>query len=88
MVLVKIYQYSLYDTYSKCGVVKIYNKKQDINIWYYFELKLVYLMKTFNLNIENLLTEKTKEFVPYFVKGDKYKEIIENSHINHRFIAP
>ena len=84
----KLYQYSLYDTYSKWGVVKLFNKKQDIDIWYYFELKLVYLMKTFNLNIKNLITEKTKEFVPYFVKGDKYKEIIENCHINHRFIAP
>ncbi|MGH4124657.1 MAG: helix-turn-helix domain-containing protein [Clostridium sp.] len=83
----KIYQYSLYDTYSKFGVVKLYNKKQDIDIWYYFELKLVYLMKTFNLNIKNLITEKTKEFVPYFVKGDKYKEIIENSHITHKFIS-
>lgn len=84
----KIYQYSLYDTYSKFGVVKLYNKKQDINIWDYFELKLVYLMKTFNLNIENLITEKTKEFVPYFVNSNKYKEIIESFHINHKFIAP
>jgi transposase len=84
----KIYQYSLYDTYSKWGAVKLYNKKQDINIWYYFELKLVYLMNTLNLNIENLITEKTKEFLPYFVKGDKYKKIIENCHIKHRFISP
>lgn len=83
-----IYQYSLYDTYSKWGAVKLYNKKQDINIWYYFELKLVYLMNTLNLTIENLITEKTKEFIPYFVKGEKYKKIIENCHINHRFIAP
>jgi transposase len=84
----KIYQYSLYDTYSKWGVIKLFNKKQDIDIWYYFELKLVYLMKIFNIKIENLITEKTKEFVPYFVKDDKYKEIIGNCHINHRFIAP
>lgn len=84
----KIYQYSVYDTYSKWGVVKIYNKKQDINIWDYFEVKLVYLMKTFNINIENLITEKTKEFVPYFVNSNNYKEIIENFHINHKFIAP
>jgi transposase len=84
----KIYQYSIYDTYSKWGVIKLYNKKQDINIWDYFELKLVYLMKTFNLNIENLVTEKTKEFVPYFVNNNKYKEIIENFHISHKFVAP
>ncbi|MGH4117355.1 helix-turn-helix domain-containing protein [Clostridium sp.] len=84
----KIYQYSLYDTYSKWGSVKLYNKKQDINIWYYFELKLVYLMNTLNLNIEHLITEKTKEFLPYFVKGDNYKKIIEDCHIDHRFIVP
>lgn len=84
----KVYQYSFYDTYSKWGIVKLYNRKQDIDVWDYFEVKLVYLMKIFNLNIENLITEKTKEFVPYFVNSDKYKEIIENMHIKHRFIAP
>ena len=84
----KIYQYSLYDTYSKFGIVKLYNKKHDIDIWYYFDLKIIYLIKTFNLNIKNLITEKTKEFSPYFIKGDKYKEVIEGSNINHSFIAP
>ena len=83
----RIYQYSFYDTYSRWGIVKLYNRKQDIDVWDYFEVKLVYLIKIFNLNIENLITEKTKEFVPYFVNSDKYKEIIENLHINHRFIA-
>ena len=83
----KIYQYSLYDTTSKWREVKLYNKKQDIDIWNYFELKLIYLLKTFNLNIENLITERKKAFLPYFVRGNKYKEIIENFHINHRFIS-
>lgn len=84
----KIYQYSLYDTYSKWGVAKLYNKKQDIDIWDYFELKLGYLMKTLNLSIENLITAKTKEFVSYFVKSHKYREIIKYFRINHRFIPP
>ncbi|GMQ56544.1 IS481-like element ISDvu4 family transposase [Vallitalea sediminicola] len=83
----KIYQYTLYDTYSKWGSVKIYNKKQDIDIWDYFELKLGYLMNTLNLNIDNLLTEKTREFIPYFVKNNKYKKIIEDFNINHKFIS-
>lgn len=84
----RIYQYSFYDTFSKWGEVKIYNKKQDINIWRYFERKLIYLLETFNLNIENLITEKEREFLPYFVKGDKYKEILEDFHINHIFVSP
>lgn len=82
----KIYQYSIYDTYSNFGFVKIYNRKQDIDPWYYFELKLVYLMEIFDMGIENLITEKSKEFVSYFVKGDRYKEILEYFNINHKFI--
>lgn len=84
----RIYQYCFYDTDSQWGEVKIYNRKQDIDIWHYFELKLVYLLETFNLNFENLVTEKTREFLPYFVKGDKYNEIIESYNINHLFISP
>jgi transposase/predicted DNA-binding protein YlxM (UPF0122 family) len=84
----KIYQYSIYDTYSKWGSVKLYNKKQDIDIWYYFELKLGYLMRTFNISIENLVTQKTKVFVPYYVKNNNYKEIIGDFNIKHEFIPP
>ncbi|SCY76340.1 helix-turn-helix domain-containing protein [Alkaliphilus peptidifermentans] len=82
----KIYQYSFYDVYSKLGVVKLYNKKQDIDVWYFFQLKIVYLLKTFNLKIDNLITKKTKEFIPYFIKGNKYKEVTENLNIKHCFI--
>ncbi|WP_353892842.1 helix-turn-helix domain-containing protein [Proteinivorax hydrogeniformans] len=82
----KIYQYSLYDVYSKLGVVKLYNKKQDIDVWYFFEHKIMYLLKTFNLDIEYLFTKKTKVFLPYFVKGNKQKEIIEELKVNHHFV--
>ncbi|WP_026477475.1 helix-turn-helix domain-containing protein [Alkaliphilus transvaalensis] len=82
----KIYQYSFYDFYSKFGVVKLYNKKQDIDIWHFFQLKIVYLLKTFNLKIDYLITKKTKEFVAYFVKGNKDREILEHLNIKHSFI--
>lgn len=84
----KIYQYSVYDTHSKWGMVKIYNKKQDIDVWYYFELKLIYLAKILKISIDNLVTEKTKEFVPCFVKGNRYKDIIGKLNTNHSFISP
>lgn len=84
----KIYQYSFYDTVSQWGEIKLYNKKQDIDIWHYFEFKLVYLLKIFNLSIENLITEKERVFLPYFVKGNKCREIIEDFNINHIFITP
>lgn len=84
----RVYQYCFYDTASKWGEVKLYNRKQDIDIWHYFEVKLIYLLDTFNLTIENLVTERDREFLPFFVKGDKYKEIIEGYNINHLFLSP
>jgi transposase len=83
----KIYQYTAYDTSSKWVFVKIYNRKNDIDVWDFFEVKLVYLMRTFKLDISNLFTEKNKAFVSYFVKNDKYKELINRFKINHQFLT-
>lgn len=83
----RIYQYCFFDRDSKWGEVKIYNRKQDIDIWHYFEHKLIYLLETFNLTIENIITERKREFLPYFVKDDKFKEIIGDYKINHMFVS-
>lgn len=84
----RIYQYSFFDTDSKWGEAKIFNRKQDIDIWHYFEHKLLYLIETFNLSIDNIITERKREFLPYVVKGDKFNEIIGGYNINHIFAAP
>jgi transposase len=84
----KIYQYTIYDTSSKWGLVQLYNRKQDIDVWQFFEHKLLYLIRTFNLKINNLVTDRTKTFVPYFVKDDKYISILENAEISHYFVSP
>jgi transposase len=83
----KIYQYSVIDTFSHWGIVKLYNRKRDIDVWDFFEVKLVYLMKIFNLNIDKLFTLKTKAFMPFFVSGDKYQEILDSYKIDHQFIS-
>ncbi|MGB4588631.1 MAG: helix-turn-helix domain-containing protein [Clostridiaceae bacterium] len=84
----KIYQYTIYDMASNWGLVQLYNRKQDIDVWQFFEHKLLYLIKTFNLKIDHLITDKTKTFVPYFVKDDKYLSILENAEICHYFVSP
>ena len=83
----KIYQYTVLDLYSKWVAVKIFNRKSDIDIWDYFEVKLVYLMKTFNINIENLLTVKNKEFVPFFIGGERYSDIVKQFNFTHGYIS-
>ncbi|QNO14280.1 helix-turn-helix domain-containing protein [Alkalicella caledoniensis] len=82
----KVYQYYIYDVNSKLGVAKLYNKKKDIDPWYFFELKILYLLRTFNLKMDNLFTEKAKEYTPYFVKGNRGKELIEQLNVKHNFI--
>lgn len=81
----RIYQYCFFDVASKWGEVKIYNRKQDIDIWLYFEQKLIYLLETFNLTIDNIITERKREFLPYVVKSNKFNEIIGAYNINHIF---
>ena len=81
----RIYQYSFYDADSKWVEVKLYNRKNDIDIWSFFESKLVYLLEIFDLSIENLVTEKEREFLPYFLRSHKYDEIISSYNINHFF---
>lgn len=83
----KIYQYSVIDTFSRWGIVKLYNRKRDIDVWDFFEVKLVYLMKIFNLNIDKLFTVKSKAFIPFFVSGDKHQDILETFRIDHQFIS-
>lgn len=82
----KVYQYTAIDVYSKWAAVKVFNQKREIDVWDFFEVKLVYLMKTFNINIEHLLTFKNKEFIPYFMGGERYKEIIQQFHFTHKYI--
>ena len=82
----KIYQYTIYDTDSKWVFAKIFNRKIDIDVWEFFEAKLVYLMRTFKLDVANLLTEKNKVFVPFFVRNDRYKELMARYTIGHQFI--
>jgi transposase len=83
----KVYQYTLYDVHSKLAIVKLYNRKQDIDIWHFFKCKLVYLLTTFHLQIGQLISIKTKEFTPYFVGSNQCKEMLEDLQISHQFIA-
>ena len=83
----KIYQYTVLDLYSKWAAVKLYNQKREIDVWDYFEVKLVYLMKTFDIQIERLLTIKDKEFISYFIGGERYQDITKQFQFTHQYIS-
>ena len=83
----RVYQYSFYDIGSRWGDVKLFNSKQEIDVWHYFELKLIYLLETFNLNIVNLVSQRERSFLPYFVKDRKHEKISDKYKINHVFLT-
>ncbi len=83
----KLYQYTFIDTCSKWVVVKLYHKKSDIDIWETFELKMDYLLKTLNLNITHLVTEKNKQFLHYFMPNEHLENMEKRYHISHQFVA-
>lgn len=84
----KVYQYTFFDLTSKFIGVKLYQRKQDIDIWNHFEHKIGYLLKTFNLNIQHLFTEKKKGFLPYILKDQSYQEVLQQLQIHHRILPP
>lgn len=62
----KVYQYVIYDVHSKWGRVKLYTSKNAIHISEYINMKIVPLMKTFNLPIKNIVRENRPEFSRYW----------------------
>lgn len=62
----KVYQYVIYDVHSKWGRVKLYPSKNAINISEYINMKIVPLMKTFNLPIINIVREDRTEYTSYW----------------------
>ncbi|MDH8678851.1 helix-turn-helix domain-containing protein [Fusibacter bizertensis] len=82
----KVYQYSIFDLYSGWCFVKIYSKKNEIDVWDYFELKLGYLMRTLNIELKWLYTIKNKAYLPYFVKNDRFNELQQHFGFEHIYI--
>lgn len=83
----KIYQYSIYDLFSGWGFVKIYTKKNEIDVWDYFELKLGYLMRTLNIELKWLYTIKSKEFLNCFIKNNRFDELQLHFNFEHVYIT-
>lgn len=80
----KLYQYAIYDVYSKWGLVKIYNSKNSINAINFMETKIIPLSKTFNLPIKNIITNNGTEFTTSWKNGiHKYSEFLAKNHIEH-----
>jgi len=82
----RIYQHILFDAASRWAFVKLYGSKTEIDVWHYFEQKLVYLMKTFKLSIDTIITEKDTAYTPQYLKGRKLEQLTTQYGMMHHFI--
>ncbi|WP_339811417.1 helix-turn-helix domain-containing protein [Paenibacillus sp. FSL R7-0189] len=79
----KVYQYVIYDAYSRLGLVKLYNRKSTIHFIDFMHLKVLPLMKTLDFHIDNLVTNKSREFITNWDRGKhKYSEFLHKNNIN------
>lgn len=79
----RVYQYVIYDAYSRLGLVKLYNRKSTIQFIDFMQLKVIPLMKTLNFRIDNLVTNKSREFTTNWDRGKhKYSDFLHKNNIN------
>lgn len=79
----KVYQYVIYDAYSRLGLVKLYNRKSTIHFIEFMHLKVIPLMKTLQFQIDNLVTNKSREFTTNWDRGKhKYSDFLHKNQIN------
>ncbi|WP_340007700.1 helix-turn-helix domain-containing protein [Paenibacillus sp. FSL K6-0276] len=79
----KVYQYVIYDAYSRLSLVKLYNRKSTIHFIDFMHLKVIPLMKTLEFQIDNLVTNKSREFTTNWDRGKhKYSDFLHKNNIN------
>lgn len=82
----KVYQHILFDAASRWAFVKLYGSKSEIDVWHYFEQKLVYLMKTFKLSIDYIITQKDTAYTAQYLNGRKLDQLTSHYGMTHQFI--
>ncbi|RCX15383.1 hypothetical protein DFP94_11567 [Fontibacillus phaseoli] len=65
----KVYQYVTLDSYSRLALVKLYNRKSSIQLIEFMRMKIIPLLRTFHLRIDNLVTNKGQEFSTTWERG-------------------
>lgn len=80
----KVYQYVIYDSYSKLGLAKLFTSKSTVNVIEFMEEKIVPLMELFNLKIDNIITNGSAEFSTSWKNGKHmYEEFLKEHEIKH-----
>ncbi|MGM1049478.1 Transposase [Paenibacillus uliginis N3/975] len=79
----KLYQYINLDSYSRLALVKLCNQKSTMQLIDFMRFKIMPLLRTFHLEIDNLVTNKSQEFSTAWERGNHmYTEYLHKHNIN------
>lgn len=83
----KVYQYVIYDSYSKFGLVKLFTSKSTVNIIEFMEEKIDPLLELFDLKIDNIITNGSAEFSTSWKNGKHaFEDFLMEHGIKHTVI--
>lgn len=80
----KVYQYVIYDSYSKWGYAKLFSSKSTVNVIEFMNEKIDPLLELFDLKIDNIITNGSAEFSTSWKNGKHiYEEFLMEHGIKH-----
>ncbi|MEO3944086.1 helix-turn-helix domain-containing protein [Gorillibacterium sp. CAU 1737] len=75
-----VYLYTLFDVHSRLALVKLYPRKDSIQVKDFMETKVLPLLKTFQFRIEHLVTNRSREFMTHWERGTHSYSAFLSSH--------
>ncbi|WP_352405017.1 helix-turn-helix domain-containing protein [Sporanaerobacter acetigenes] len=83
----KVYMISIVDCYSKFSAAKVYGNKSFENVKDLLETKLIPIMKSFHIDIENIITNGSREYTTNWENGEhKFDGLLEKYNTKHYII--
>ncbi|MBV1820691.1 helix-turn-helix domain-containing protein [Bacteroidales bacterium MSK.15.36] len=83
----KVYMVSIVDCYSNFAVAKVYNDKSFASVKDLIDTKLIPIMKNFHIDVENIITNGSREYTTNWEGGKhKFKTLLNEYNIKHHII--
>lgn len=84
----KVYQYIVLDSYSRLAIMKLYPRRSADDLMNFMKMRIIPLLKTFDLRIDHLVTNAGQEFATSWERGNhKYTNYLHKLGITQEVFA-
>ncbi|MBU5670993.1 helix-turn-helix domain-containing protein [Paenibacillus brevis] len=84
----KVYQYIVLDSYSRLAIMKLYPRRSADDLMDFMKMRIIPLLKTFDLSIDHLVTNSGQEFATSWERGNhKYTNYLHKLGITQEVFA-